>query len=459
MHAVRRATVAGSRRWATAAAAAAAATGTETRMTTLSNGLRVVTEQTPHQTATVGVHVDAGSRFETAQNNGTAHFLEHMAFKGTNKRSQTEIDTEAEQRGMRLDAYTSRESTVYMARCFSHDMDFAVDLLGDILTNAKYDASKVEAERGVILRENQEVNSIPEEVVMDYLHATAFQHSPLGYTILGPEDNIKSIKREDLIKYVETYYTGPRMVLVGTGGVDHDQLVAAAEKAFGSVPSEDKTPAVSAPEFHGSELRFRDDAEATAKFTVAVEGVSWSDPDFYSMLVGSSLVGSWDRNFGGSQNLSSPLARLAAEHSLAHNYMSFQTSYTDTGLWGCYAITDHDKIEDFCFALTQEWLRLAHNATDAEVERVKRQLKSHLIFSVDSAQAVNDEIGRQILTLGRRVNAAETNQLLDAVTAKSVRTALQTYVYDRCPAVAAVGPIEQLPDYNRLRSNMIWLRT
>eukprot|EP00043_Microstomoeca_roanoka_P018094 m.191876 g.191876 ORF g.191876 m.191876 type:complete len:450 (-) comp16762_c9_seq4:563-1912(-) len=435
------------------------AAAAETRITALANGLRVVTEPSAHQTATIGVHVDAGSRFETAANNGTAHFLEHMAFKGTNKRGQADIDKEAEQRGMRLDAYTSRESTVYMARCFSGDVNFAVDLLGDILTNAKYDAAKVEAERDVILRENQEVNSIPEEVVMDYLHATAFQNSPLGYTILGPEENIKSITRDDLVKYVETYYTGPRMVLVGTGGVDHDELVAAAEKAFGGLSSEDKTPAVQRGEFHGSELRFRDDAEATAKLALAVEGVSWSDSDFYSMLVGSSLVGSWDRNFGGSQNLSSPLARLTAENSLAHNYMSFQTSYKDTGLWGCYAVTDYNTIEDFLYGLTQEWLRLAHNATDAEVERVKRQLKSHLIFSVDSAQAVNDEIGRQILTLGHRVTSAEINKQIDAVSASSVRNALMRNVYDRCPAVAAVGPVEQLPDYNRLRSTLVWLRT
>ncbi|EGD77033.1 hypothetical protein PTSG_07375 [Salpingoeca rosetta] len=285
------------------------------------------------------------------------------------------------------------------------------------------------------------------------------QNSPLGYTILGPEENIKSISREDLIKYVETYYTGPRMVLVGTGGVDHDQLVAAAEKAFGGLSADDKAPAVTTSDFHGSELRFRDDSEQTAKFAIAVEGVSWSDPDFYSMLVGSSLVGSWDRNFGGSANLSSPLARLAAEHSLAHNYMSFQTSYTDTGLWGCYAVTDYDKIEDFAYALTQEWLRLANGATDAEVERVKRQLKSQLIFSVDSAQAANDEIGRQILTLGRRVPAAEINALLDSVSSSTVRSAMDKYVYDRCPAVAAIGPVEQLPDYNRLRSNLVWLRT
>eukprot|EP00730_Choanoeca_flexa_P000609 TRINITY_DN10267_c0_g1_i2.p1 TRINITY_DN10267_c0_g1~~TRINITY_DN10267_c0_g1_i2.p1 ORF type:complete len:491 (+),score=134.11 TRINITY_DN10267_c0_g1_i2:51-1523(+) len=431
----------------------------ETKITTLANGLRVVTEQTPHETATVAVHVDAGSRFENADNNGTAHFLEHMAFKGTHNRSQLDIEAQVESMGMRLDAYTSRESTVYTARCFKSDVAPAVDLLGDILTNSKFDEAAVAAERHVILREMQEVNSIPEEVVMDYLHSTAFQGSPLGYTILGPEDKIKSITRDDLVQYVDTFYTAPRMVLVGTGGVDHDQLVEAADKAFGKVSSDNRAPAVPAYEFHGSELKYRDDSKPTATYAIAVEGCSWASPDYYPLLVASSILGTWDRSFGGSQNLSSPLARVCAESKLAHSFMSFNTSYTDTGLWGIYANTPHDTIEDFCFEVTQEWLRVSQNATDAEVNRAKTQLKAALLFSVDTLQSLNDEIGRQMLTLGRRMPAVELDARISAVDSAAVRDVMAKYVYDRCPAVAAVGPIEQVPDYNRLRSSMVWLRT
>jgi processing peptidase subunit beta len=431
----------------------------ETKITTLANGFRVVTEQTPHQTATVAVHVDAGSRFENAQNNGTAHFLEHMAFKGTNNRAQAAIEKEVETKGMRLDAYTSREATVYTARCFSADAGNAVSLLGDILTNSKFDAAAVEVERGVILREMQEVNSIPEEVVMDYLHSTAFQGSPLGHTILGPEENIKSITRDDLVKYIDTFYTAPRMVLVGTGGVDHDALVKAAEAAFGGLSSENRAPAVPAYEFHGSEIKYRDDSKPNATFAIAVEGCSWASPDYYPLMVASSIIGSWDRTFGGGQNLSSNLARACAQDKLAHSFMSFNTAYTDTGLWGAYAVTPYDKVEDFCYDLTQEWMRLSHDASAAEVERAKTLLKAGLMFSVDSLQALNDEIGRQILTLGRRMPAVELDARISAVDSAAVVDVMSRYVYDRCPAVSAVGPIEQFPDYNRLRGTMFWLRS
>eukprot|EP00045_Choanoeca_perplexa_P005823 m.48730 g.48730 ORF g.48730 m.48730 type:complete len:463 (+) comp13314_c0_seq1:14-1402(+) len=431
----------------------------ETKITTLANGLRVVTEQTPHETATVAVHVDAGSRFENKDNNGTAHFLEHMAFKGTHNRSQLDIEQQVESMGMRLDAYTSRESTVYTARCFKGDVAPAVELLGDILTNSKFDEAAVVNERSVILRELQEVNSVPEEVVMDYLHSVAFQGSPLGYTILGPEEKIKSITRDDLVKYVETFYTAPRMVLVGTGGVDHDALVAAADKAFGNVSNANLAPEVPAYEFYGSELKYRDDSKPTATYALALEGCSWASPDYYPLLVASSIVGSWDRSFGGSQNLSSALARACSESKLAHSFMSFNTSYTDTGLWGVYANTPGDKIEDFCYDLTQEWLRITHNATDNEVHRAKTQLKAAMLFGVDNLQSLNDEIGRQMLTLGRRMPAVELDARISAVDAAAVRDVMARYVYDRCPAVSAVGPIEQFPDYNRLRSTMVWLRT
>jgi processing peptidase subunit beta len=246
---------------------------------------------------------------------------------------------------------------------------------------------------------------------------------------------------------------------VGTGGVDHDALVKAAEAAFGGLSSENRAPAVPAYEFHGSEIKYRDDSKPNATFAIAVEGCSWASPDYYPLMVASSIIGSWDRTFGGGQNLSSNLARACAQDKLAHSFMSFNTAYTDTGLWGAYAVTPYDKVEDFCYDLTQEWMRLSHDASAAEVERAKTLLKAGLMFSVDSLQALNDEIGRQILTLGRRMPAVELDARISAVDSAAVVDVMSRYVYDRCPAVSAVGPIEQFPDYNRLRGTMLWLRS
>jgi processing peptidase subunit beta len=188
------------------------------------------------ETATVGVWIDSGSRYETAANNGTAHFLEHMAFKGTSKRTQQQLEMEIENMGGHLNAYTSREQTAYFAKVFKNDVGRAVEIISDILLNSKMEDSAIEREREVILREMSEVNKNQEELVLDHLHATAFQGTSLGRTILGSEDNIRSLTRKDLVDYIQTQYTAPRMVVAGAGAVDHAELCGLAAEHFGQLP-------------------------------------------------------------------------------------------------------------------------------------------------------------------------------------------------------------------------------
>ena len=276
-----------------------------TEVTTLSNGLTVATEAQPHaQTATVGMWIDAGSRAETEKNNGTAHFLEHLAFKGTNSRTQQALELEVENLGAHLNAYTSREQTVYYAKIFRKDVPTAVDIISDILQNSKLEASAIERERDVILRESEEVEKQLDEVVFDHLHSTAYQHQPLGRTILGPRENIRDITRTELTSYIKSNYTADRMVLVGAGGIPHEQLVELAEKHFSGLPT--TSPQNSAylqskrkPTFIGSDLRVRDDTIPAAHVAIAVEGVSWSSPDYFPMLVLQSIMGNWDRELCG----------------------------------------------------------------------------------------------------------------------------------------------------------------
>merc|ERR1719186_183170 len=184
-----------------------------TRVSVLDNGMRVATEDSGAPTATVGLWIDTGSRFESDSNNGVAHFLEHMAFKGTSKRSQTDLELEIENMGAHLNAYTSREQTVYYAKCFEKDVPKAVEILADITQNSLLGQQEIERERGVILREMQEIETNLQEVVFDHLHAVAYQGTPLGQTILGPTENIKSISRNDLVEYINTHYKGHRIVL------------------------------------------------------------------------------------------------------------------------------------------------------------------------------------------------------------------------------------------------------
>jgi len=277
----------------------------ETKVTTLANGLRVATEDSGIPTATVGVWIDAGSRFENAKNNGVAHFLEHMAFKGTAKRPQTELELEVENMGAHLNAYTSREQTVYYAKCFSQDLEKAVEIVSDIIQNSKLEEQGIERERGVILREMQEIETNLQEVIFDHLHATAYQGTPLGRTILGPTENIKSIKRNDLVEYINQHYKGPRIVLAGAGGVNHDKLVGLAEKYFGTLDGtvEGQVPVVNPCRYTGSEIRIRDDGMPLAHISLAVEGCGWADADNIPLMIANTLIGSWDRSHGGGPHL------------------------------------------------------------------------------------------------------------------------------------------------------------
>jgi processing peptidase subunit beta len=212
------------------------------------------------------------------------------------------------------------------------DVSATVDILADILQNSKLEPSAIERERDVILREQEEVDKQLEEVVFDHLHATAFQGQPLGRTILGPRENILSIKRDDLENYIKTNYTADRMVLVGAGGVPHDQLVELAEKHFSKLPTSSAAGVVKEqPDFVGSEVRMRDDTMPTAHIAIAVEGVGWNDPDYFPALVTQAIVGNWDRAMGHSPYLGSKLSTFVHKHNLANSFMSFSTSYSDTG--------------------------------------------------------------------------------------------------------------------------------
>lgn len=431
-----------------------------TEVTVLGNGMRVASEDSGAPTATVGLWIDTGSRYETATNNGVAHFLEHMAFKGTAKRSQTDLELEVENMGAHLNAYTSREQTVFYAKCLAEDVEGAVEILSDILTNSTFGEQEIERERGVILREMQEVEMNLQEVVFDHLHAVAYQGTPLGRTILGPAKNIKSISRDDLVHYISTHYKGPRMVLAGAGGVDHGKLCSLAEKYFAKIGVDyaAEVPLDLTCRYTGSDVRVRDDGMPLAHVALAVEGCGWMNPDNIPLMVANTLIGNWDRSMGGGVNNSSPLAAFCHDKGFAHSFQSFNTCYKDTGLWGIYFVTDAYNQENMVFNIAQEWMRLCTSVTDFEVDRAKNLLKTNMLLQLDGTTPICEDIGRQMLCYGRRMPQHELEARIDAVDARLVKDTCYKYIYDRCPVVAAIGPIENLPDYNNIRARMYWLR-
>jgi processing peptidase subunit beta len=433
-----------------------------TDVTTLDSGLRVASETVVgSETATVGVWIDAGSRYETAKNNGVAHFLEHLSFKGTTKRSQQQLEVEIENMGGHLNAYTSREQTVYFAKVFKNDVGKAVEILSDILLNSKLDDAAIERERDVILREMSEVNKQQEELVLDHLHATAFQGTGLGRTILGPEENIRSLTREDLVDYIQQHYTAPRMVIAGAGAINHEELCAQAAQHFGNLPTTPKSAvqvAMDPAVFTGSDYCVKFNSDDTAHIAIAFEAASWTSEYAFPLMLMQVMLGSYDRTQGLGRNHASRLCQEIAENELAHSVSTFNTCYKDTGLFGIYMVCPDFKVDDLMWHVMNNMVRLVHTPSDEEVERAKLNLKAIMLSGLDGHSNVAEDIGRQLLTYGRRMTTAEVFSRIDSITKADIQATAAKFINDQDHALAAVGGIHMLPDYNWIRRHSYWLR-
>jgi processing peptidase subunit beta len=394
-----------------------------------------------------------------------------MAFKGTTKRTQYQLEKEIEDLGGHLNAYTSREQTVYYAKVLKKDVAQAADILGDILQNSLLDKGAIDRERAVILREMEEVMSMREEVVFDELHATAYQGTSLGRTILGPEENIRSITQDDLRKYIDTHYTAPRMVLAGAGAIDHQQMVDLAGKCFDKLPSGSGGSAVSTDvvehKFTGSDARFIDESMKDVHFAMAFETVGWTHPDSVVFMVMQSLLGQWDANTPAGLTPAASLCKELVQEDAASSIMAFNTTYNQTGLFGVYGVADHSAVENFLYIQMNELVSMCHKVSDFEIERAKNQLKTTIAMQLgDGTSAVCEDIGRQVLTYGRRLAVEELFARIDAVDIVAVNRVAYDYIHDTDMAFVTFGPRDDpkakprrvIPDYNWLRRRTFWLR-
>eukprot|EP00812_Abedinium_dasypus_P010429 NODE_404_length_1595_cov_285.521429.p1 GENE.NODE_404_length_1595_cov_285.521429~~NODE_404_length_1595_cov_285.521429.p1 ORF type:complete len:404 (-),score=116.82 NODE_404_length_1595_cov_285.521429:367-1533(-) len=384
-----------------------------------------------------------------------------MAFKGTRRRSRLRLETEIENMGGHLNAYTSREQTAYYAKCFKDDLAQGVDILADILQHSKLDETAINHERGVILREMEEVEKTVEEVIFDRLHLTAFHESPLGYTILGPVENIQSITQKQLKTYIRTNYTADRIVVVAVGQIDHGSLIRTVEEKFADLPVGGRGMAVyEKPVFYGSELLYHVDDEPIGNLAVGYEGVAWTHPDSIGLMLLQTIIGFYKKGEG----LTDPwLSGNRATNNLAiqlldggcESFSSFNTCYKDTGIFGVYlqateAGTGH-CIQELLFHIGA----LAHNVTDEEVARGKRQLKATLFGALDSTTSIAEDIGRQLLVYGRHIPIAEFCLRLEAIDTLEVQRVAKKYLLNADIAVTAMGPLKNLPSLPELRTRTV----
>jgi len=406
-------------------------------LTTLSNGFRIVSETMPGlQSAAVGIWVLAGARHEEASENGIAHFLEHMAFKGTARRSALEIAEVIEDVGGYINAYTSREVTAYYARILKDDVPLAVDVLADILRNPAFDAREIEVERGVILQEIGQALDTPDDIIFDWLQERAYPDHPLGRTILGPEERVRAFARPDLEGFVDRHYRPGQMVLSAAGAVDHAELVRLAEEMFGDmVPAPSFVPPRA--RFEGGEMR-REKALEQAHFALAFESPDYAHADIHAAQIYASAL-------GGS--MSSRLFQEVRERrGLCYTIFAQAGAYADTGMLTIYAGTSAGQMAELAHVTIDEMKRAADDMSTAEVERARAQMKAGLLMGLESPSNRAERLARMLQIWGRVPDLAEVVERIDAVTLGDVRRVAATTVARAPAALALYGPVAGAPD-------------
>ncbi|KAM3956894.1 cytochrome b-c1 complex subunit 1, mitochondrial [Aphomia sociella] len=428
-----------------------------TQITRLPNGLTIATEERESYNACLGLYFDAGSRYESLFENGLTHFFEHIAFKSTKCRPRTVLEDLMSSTGARFRCFTTREMVSYYAECLCQDIPLIVDILSDCIFNNSYSPADIEIQKKIVYNEMLEHDRDSHKLLDDYLHKTAFQGTALGQSVMGPSTNLYNFNECTICRYLTRYFDPTKTVFAAVGGLRHDQIVILASQYLCKFePS--KCTDISEYRYTGSEVRFRDDSIPLANVAIALEGPSFCDPDNLVMEVAAEIVGGWDRSQPGGKDHSINVARAASSTNACDSYKAFNINYKDTGLWGVQFMAPSLKLEDMLYVIQSEWMRLCSMISDGEVVRARRQLKTKILSQTESCEGACHDIARWVLYNGDRPTMLDRLCSIDSVYSKDVKEICTKYLYDKCPAVAAVGPTEGLPDYTRIRAGMYWLR-
>jgi predicted Zn-dependent peptidase len=414
-------------------------------VTRLSNGLRVATDPMDGiESTTLGVWVDAGARDETEELNGVSHLLEHMAFKGTKRRSATAIAEEIESVGGHLNAFTSREYTAYYARVLAPDVPLALDILADILQHSAFAPDELEREIGVVTQEIGQVDDTPDDLVFDLFQAIAYPGQPMGRSILGTAEGISRFRPETLRGFMSRQYRADRMAVTAAGRVEHGRFVADVARLFDSLPtSEDRTR--SKPAYRSGEHREDRDLEQL-HLILGFDGVGYHHEAYWAAQVLSTL-------FGGGMS-SRLFQEVREKRGLAYAVHTFGSSYVDGGLFGIYAGCDGDQADELLGVLCDELGRIRDGAGEAEIARAKAQLKAGLLMGLESSSTRAELLARNLLVFDRVVPTEETVARIDAVAAADVAALARDLFRGDRLGLTALGPLQRVAAHHRLAARL-----
>lgn len=415
-------------------------------ITTLPNGLRIATDRMEHaKTVAVQVCVNIGSRYESEGLSGISHFLEHMAFKGTKRRTARDIAQEFDAIGGHFNAYTSHEHTVYYAKVLRENLPLAIDILQDILQHSVFDEDELARERNVILQEIAQCADTPDDLVFDFYQQTAYPDQSLGRSILGTEAHVSQFNRDQLMAYTGQYYCAPRIIIVAAGNVAHKEFVAAIQEAFRDL-AEGEVVAPKKGQYQGGQHRKSSDLEQ-AHLIMGFEGISYHDDEIYTLQLLSTILG------GG---MSSRLFQEVREkRGLAYSVYSFASGYSDTGTFGIYAGTGEEHVKELIPIVCDELHKMAGSVTAEELNLAKTQIKAGLMMAQEGTYSRVESLGRHLLCFNRHVPMEEIIRRVDEVDEVRIRTLMERIVKKSPPTLAAIGKIDSLEPYEDLTRRLV----
>ncbi len=388
----------------------------------LKNGIRVIIDPMPSlETTALGVWAEAGSVDEYNEEHGIAHLLEHMAFKGTKRRSARAIAEEIENVGGYLNAATSHQRTGYYVRLLKDDIALGVDIIADILQNPAFDEGELEKEKEVVVQEIGEAADMPDDVVFELLQEATWQGDPLSRPILGTPTSVRAQNPQSLRGFMERCYRPDTLVIAAAGRIDPDTFLPLVESQFADFGMEGECPPRSAPAFKGGVRHDARDIEQT-HLAVALPGVSSRDEDFFATRIFADALGG-----GMSSRL---FQKIREERGLAYSVYAFADGYNDCGLIGAYVGADASQILEAAQLIRQEIEAMAAGAAQIEIDRARAMLRSSMMMSLESPAARIESASGQLMTFGRVLTPEEITERLAAVTASDV---------ERCAARALAG--------------------
>lgn len=404
------------------------------RKDTLSNGIRVVSETLPKtRSISLGVWVKVGSRYEPRELGGVSHFIEHMFFKGTVKRTARDLATEIDSLGGEMNAFTSQENTTYYVKVLDEHLPNAVDILADILQGSRFDAADLEKERKVILEEIKGVEDTPDDFIHELFTATVWPDHPLGRPILGTKETIKALKHKDLLGYLENSYGPKELVIAAAGNFEHERLIELLEKAFGAFARAGATNAPEPPKFRSAVTVKKKQLEQV-QVCLGCRGINYTHEDRYVNLALNAVLGN---------SMSSRLFQeLREQNALVYSIYSYVTSYRDTGLLTIYAGTDPSNAVKAIGLIVREIRKLRDEGiTPAEEQRVKNQIKGNLVLSLEGSSSHMSRIARQEIYFGKYLSVDEVMRDVDRITGDDIARLARQYFATGSLSLSILGPL------------------